>query len=133
MKIGKIEPNSTKAKDPLNDGRRVKLSFKERNVEMAKQVLTELVSQIPRGLDETFKNNSERWNCGYDCIHFVPAEERDKQTDLCTKKTGVVSYKKKRCPNKEIREELIVVPNVIEEIDDEELKTIPKKPKKELW
>jgi len=120
MKIGKIEPNSTKAKDPLNDGRRVKLSYKERNIEMAKQVLTEIVSQIPRDKDEMFSMTDERWNCGADCIHFVPKSERDcSDKDLCKKKTGVVSYKKKRCPNKEIREEFIVVPSVIEELWEE--------------
>jgi len=130
MKIGKIEPNSTKAKDTNNDGRRVKLSFKERNIEMAKQVVNEIVSQIPR--DETFKNNSELWNCGYDCIHFVPAEEREKETelDLCKKKKGVVSFKKKRCPLKEVHNLLKIVPSVIEDLDEDKLKTIPEKPKR---
>jgi len=115
------------------------ISQYHRHRKMAKRVVTELVSQIPRFDHEMFNMTEERWNCGADCVHFTPAEEREKDTelDMCGAGTNVVAYKKKRCPFKEIHDELRIEPDWIDaefsaDEDEDDLK-VPHKPKKERW
>lgn len=105
---------------------------------MARRVVVELASQIPM-MDDQYSPRREMWNCGYDCIHFVPAEEReDSDRPLCKGRDcyrDPIIDKQKRCPFKEVHEGLKVVPKMVNEfsVEDEEEEDdlrVPKKPKR---
>lgn len=117
MKILEDENDSTmEDKPPKKSGGRVR----KRPRKTAKEVIVEMVSLIPReALDEQWKENSGRWNCGLHCAGFVPSDETDTPYNECRRRNSKTIERKKRCDKCKVKYQLKVEPDWIDELDEE--------------
>lgn len=131
-----LDEGNAEDREKLDEG--ISYTNKISNKEMAKKVVIELTSLIPKdAIEEQIDWKKERWNCGMHCEGFVPSSETDGQNHLCKRRnSNRVIDDKKRCDFIKVKDELKVVPDWVEEefnsdlvIDDEDIE-VPKKPKK---
>lgn len=120
MKV--IDEDDSAIKDELVSKRKRKSKSR-----IAKEVVIEMTSFIPRKeLEKQWKANSVRWNCGYHCEGYIPSEETEGNLDRCKIRDSKVIETKKRCDKCKIRHQLEVIPDWIDELEEE--KEVPRKP-----